>query len=94
VNNAPADNDRSATSTCLTVRPSANIVREPEGPVRLYIRIVQEVYVDAVFAEELIQFQFSAANPVSIPVSQSEGFSQFALLGRAVIFSYKENNRF
>jgi hypothetical protein len=58
------------------------------------MRIVQEVYVDAVFAEELIQFQLSAANPVGIPVSQSEGFSPFALLGRAVIFSYKEDNRF
>jgi hypothetical protein len=66
--NDPVDKDRNATTTCLTVRPVANIVREPEGPVIIQMRFVQEAYVDVVFAEELIQFQLSAANPVGIPI--------------------------
>jgi hypothetical protein len=39
------------------------------------MRLIQEAYVNAVLAEELIQFRLSAANPVGIPVSQSQGFS-------------------
>jgi hypothetical protein len=46
--NAPVDRDRSATTTCLTARPVANIIREPEGLVRLQVRLVLDAYVDAV----------------------------------------------
>jgi hypothetical protein len=33
------------------------------------MRLVQEAYVDAVFVDELIHLQLSAANPVGIPLS-------------------------
>jgi hypothetical protein len=38
------------------------------------MHLVQEAYVDAVLAVEMIQFQLSAANPFGIPESQSQGF--------------------
>lgn len=38
------------------------------------MRLSQEAYVDSVLAEEMIQFDVSAANPVRVPAGQSQGF--------------------
>jgi hypothetical protein len=54
------------------------------------VRLVQEAYVDAVLAEEIICFQLPAANTVGVPISQWKGFCPVALLGRAVILSCKK----
>jgi hypothetical protein len=72
----------------------ANIILEPDRPVGLWVRLVQEAYVDAMLSGELIQFQLPAANPVGVPISESQGFSPFAVLGRAIVQSYKEDNGF
>jgi hypothetical protein len=72
----------------------AKIIRDPERPIGLWVRLVQEAYVDAMLSGELIQFQLPAANPVDVPISESQGFSPFAVLGRAIIQSYKEDNGF
>jgi hypothetical protein len=45
-------------------------------------------------AEELIHFQLPAVNIVGVQRSQSEGFSPFVLLGRAVILDCEEYNGF
>jgi hypothetical protein len=41
--------------------------------VRLKVRLVQEADVDAMLTEESDQFQLSAANTVSLAISQPEG---------------------
>jgi hypothetical protein len=92
--NIPPDKDRCATNPSLTVRPVANIVSESKGPASLKVRLVQEADVDTILTEELIQFQLLAANPVDVPISQPQGSSPFALLGRAVILSYEDDNGF
>jgi hypothetical protein len=56
------------------VRPVANIIREPYGPTRLKVRLVQEANINAVLVEKLFQFQLPAANTVSFPMSQPQGF--------------------
>jgi hypothetical protein len=73
--NIPADKSRCATTPSLTVRPVENIVSEPEGPARLWVRFVQEADVDAMLTEELIQFQPLSANLVGVPISQPQGYS-------------------
>lgn len=66
--------DHCASTASRTVRPVANIFRESLVPVRLKVRLVQVADVDAVVTEEPVGFQLPAANPVSVPISQPQGF--------------------
>jgi hypothetical protein len=50
-------------------------VREPYGPTRLKVRLVQEADINAVLSEELFQFQLPAAITISVPISQPQGLS-------------------
>jgi hypothetical protein len=54
---------------------SALVVSEPQGLVRLKVRLVQDADFGAVLIEELVHFQRPAANPVSIPMFLPQVFS-------------------
>jgi hypothetical protein len=51
----------------------AKILREPYSLVRLKACLFQETDIDAVLAEELVQFYLPAAIPVGNPINQSQG---------------------
>jgi hypothetical protein len=73
--------------TTIPVPPPrvGRLVCEPCGPILLKVRLVQEADVNAVLTEELFQFHLSAANSVSVPLSQPQAFPPFVLLGCADI---------
>jgi hypothetical protein len=74
---ASADKVRCASSPA--VRPVANIIREPWGPNRIMVRLVQEANINAVFTEKLFQLQLLATNTISFPISQPQVFPSFVL---------------
>jgi hypothetical protein len=61
-----AEKDRCASPPGSGCRSVANKVREPYGPVRLKVRLIQETNINAVLTEQLFQFQLFAANTISV----------------------------
>jgi hypothetical protein len=61
---------------------------------RLKTRLVQEKDGDTVLTEELFQFQLPVANPVSVPASQSQGFTPYVLLCSAANLGSEEETAF
>jgi hypothetical protein len=72
---APTDKDRCASPTTGAVRPMKNICCEPLGPIQLKVRLVQEANVNVVVTEKVFHFQLPAANTISVPTSQPQGYS-------------------
>jgi hypothetical protein len=65
------------------------IVCQPEDLLCPEVRFGQQAYIDAMLAEELIQFLLPAADTVSIPANQPQGFVHLVRVGRAAIIGYK-----
>jgi hypothetical protein len=70
----PTDKDGCTSTPIWTICTVANIVRDPEGLVRFKLSLFQEADVDAVLSEELVHLKLPVANPVSVPISQPQGF--------------------
>jgi hypothetical protein len=58
-----------------------NIVCQPDDLHCPEVRLGQQAYINAMLSEEVIQFLLPAADTVSIPASQSQGFGPFSPCG-------------
>jgi uncharacterized protein YdhG (YjbR/CyaY superfamily) len=88
---ASTDKEHCAFSPSRAVRPVADIVCEPYGPIRLTVRLVQVANINTVLTEELVQFQLPSANTISVSTSQPQGPPSF-VLGRTAILSFEEDH--
>jgi hypothetical protein len=73
---ALVDKDHHATTRSGSVRPVANVVREPYDPLRHEVGLVEEAYINAVLTEELFHFQLPVSNTINVPAGQPQVFTR------------------
>ena len=56
--------------------------------------LTSEAYIDSVFVQKVLQFNFPAQQSLHIPAGQRKTVPHFFFLGRAAVFSHKEDDRF
>ena len=56
--------------------------------------LTSEAYIDSVLVQKVLQFNLPAQQSLHIPAGQRKSFPQFFFLGRAAIFSHKEDDAF
>jgi hypothetical protein len=57
------------------------------------VHLVQEKNINAVLTEEMLQFHLPAANTISVPINQPQGFPPF-VLGHTTILGYEKDASF
>ena len=56
--------------------------------------LTSEAYIDSVLVQKVLQFNFPAQQSLRIPAGQRKSFPHFFFLGRAAIFSHKQEDGF